>query len=76
MLWRVALGSVLVVCAVPVVRGFADGAPVEACIFKGPNHPATKSQPPDTLPHDFVAESGSYKGKDKIAGTSMFNYCR
>lgn len=58
----------LMAAVVPSVEGFADGAPVEACYFMGPNHPNTKSQPPDTLPHKFVSDSGTYKPNEKING--------
>ncbi|KAF2361862.1 hypothetical protein FHG87_007375 [Trinorchestia longiramus] len=61
----------VVVMHMPAVEGFADGAPVEACIFKGPNHAGTKSQPLDTFPYDFVADAGSFKGGEKINGKKL-----
>ena len=54
-----------------LVRGFPEEAPPETCYFKGPNHPATKSQPLDTFPYEFVAEKGSYKPKEEITGKKL-----
>ncbi|XP_023717007.1 putative defense protein 3 isoform X3 [Cryptotermes secundus] len=51
------------------VRGFPDGAPVDACVKPRPNQPyhgQARSQPSETLPYILTASSNEYGPGSKI----------
>ncbi|XP_069686772.1 putative defense protein 3 [Periplaneta americana] len=55
-----------------MVRGFPDGAPVDACVKPRPNRPyhgQAKSQPPETLPYIVTASGYEYSPGTKITVT-------
>ncbi|GFG34715.1 hypothetical protein Cfor_02978, partial [Coptotermes formosanus] len=61
---------VVVVVVVPLlVKGFPDGAPVDACVKPRPNQPyhgQARPQPPETLPYSITASSSEYGPGSKI----------
>jgi len=68
------LSCVLLLSVPLLVKGFPDGAPVDACVKPRPNQPyhgQARSQPPETLPYAVTASSNEYGPGSKITGNRI-----